>query len=159
MEKFTDLELFVGVLAFSAVPLTFVLPSRSLLIPPSFFALILTHSEWCTLPPLRPADSSCNFRNSIQFGWMTLFKTEWDELVLHWNTFMPGPDGRQKLKHDELPSMDSAKCNKVNTAASEEHDGPDPDLDDEDEDTVERDVEGIVIRVQWKMSGCYRSSI
>jgi hypothetical protein len=60
---------------------------------------------------------------------------------------MPGPDGRKKLEHDGLPSMDSAKYNEMNTAASEEHDGPDPDLDDEDEDTVERDVEGIVIRV------------
>jgi hypothetical protein len=43
--------------------------------------------------------------------------------------------------------MDSAKYNEMNTAASEEHHGPDPDLDDEDEDAVERDVEGIVIRV------------
>jgi hypothetical protein len=75
------------------------------------------------------------------------FKTDWEKLVLRWNTFMPGPNGGKKLEHDELPSMDSEKFNGMNTAVSEEHDGPDPDLDEEDEDTVDRNGEGIVIRV------------
>jgi hypothetical protein len=35
--------------------------------------------------------------------------SDWDELVLRWNTFMPGPDGRKQLEHDGLPLMDSAK--------------------------------------------------
>jgi hypothetical protein len=74
------------------------------------------------------------------------FKSDWDELVLRWNTFMPGPDGRKQLEHDGLPSMDSAKYDEMNTAVSEAYDGPDLDRDDDDEDTVERDVEDIVIR-------------
>jgi hypothetical protein len=60
---------------------------------------------------------------------------------------MPGPDGRKQLEHDDLPSMDSAKYDEMNTAASEAYDGPDLDRDDDAEDTVERDVEDIVIRV------------
>jgi hypothetical protein len=75
------------------------------------------------------------------------FKTDWEELVLCWNTFMPGPDGRKKLEQDGLPSMDSAKYNELNTVASEECDGPDPDRDDDDEDAVERDVEDLIIRI------------
>jgi hypothetical protein len=60
---------------------------------------------------------------------------------------MPGPDGRKQLEHDGLPSMGSAKYDEMNTAASEAYDGPHQDRDDDDEDTIERYVEDIVIRV------------
>jgi hypothetical protein len=81
------------------------------------------------------------------------FKSDWDEFVLRWNTFMPGPDGRKQLEHDGLPSMDIGKYDEMNTAASEAYDGHDVDRDDDDDDdTVERDVEDIVIRVQWQTS-------
>jgi hypothetical protein len=66
---------------------------------------------------------------------------------LCWSTFKPGPDGREKLELDGLPSMNSAKYNELNTVASEECDEPDPDRDEDDEDTVERDVEDLVISV------------
>jgi hypothetical protein len=75
------------------------------------------------------------------------FKSDWNELVLRWNTFMQRPDVRKLLEHVGLHSMDSAKYEEMNTAASEAYDWPELDRDDDDEDTVERGVEDIVLRV------------